>query len=130
MHPLREGIVDDNSDIDFLNSVHSSGVLKSQTTPADACKDDSAQLIINYIYPLRPGTQVSNHLSSIFGCFEVDEGKPLHLSETDILLRQNDFHANPENQVILKFMRDHGLIPAYLEHQMGIDATYVVPSER
>ena len=96
---------------------------RAKNTPANACKYYSAQLIIYDIYPLRPGPDTSKHLSSLFGRFDIDEGNPLHLLETEHFLRQNDFQSNPENQVILKFMRDPGLIPAYLENRVGIDAT-------
>ena len=43
------------------------------------------------------------------------------------MLRANDCQANPATQVILKFMRDPGLILAELENRRDIDATYVVP---
>ena len=39
----------------------------------------------------------------------------------------NDFRVNPATQVILKFMRDPGLILAENEHWRGIDAACVVP---
>ena len=58
---------------------HISGEWKSQTTPTDACKYDGAQLIVVNISPLRPRPKAIKHLSSIFGCFEIDEGNPLHM---------------------------------------------------
>ena len=51
----------------------------------------------------------------------------MHLPEIELLLRANDCQANPETQVILKFMRDYRLILTDLEHWRVIDATYVVP---
>ena len=106
---------------------HSSGVRKIQTTPTNDLKDDGAQLIVASISPLRPRPEASNHLSSIFGHFDIDEGNPLHLSETELLLRANDCKVNPETQVIIKFMRDPGLILEDIEHLRGIYTTYVVP---
>ena len=49
------------------------------------------------------------------------------MSETELFLRANDRQANPETQVIIKFMRYPGLILAYVEHWRGIDTNYVVP---
>ena len=51
----------------------------------------------------------------------------MNIPETELLLRSNDCQANPETQVILKFVRDPGLILADLEHWRLIYATYVVP---
>ena len=89
---------------------HSSGGMKIQTTPINACKYDCAQLIVAYISPLRPLPEASNHLSSIFGCFLIDERNPLHLSETELYFRANGCQVNPETQVLIKFIRDPGLI--------------------
>ena len=58
---------------------HISGEWKSQTTPTDACKYDGTQLIVVNISPLRPRSEAIKILSSIFGCFEIDEGNPLHM---------------------------------------------------
>ena len=128
--------MDDRKEISSGNSInfdestkiyaHSIGGWKSQTTPTDACKDDGSQLIVANIYPLRPLPEASKHLSFIFGCFEIDKGNPLHLPETGIFLKANDCQANPETQVIIKFMRDPGLIIAKLEHRRGIDTAYAV----
>ena len=104
-----------------------SGGWKIQTTPTNSCKDDVAQLIVADISPLRPCPEASKHVSSIFGHFEIDEGNPLHLSETELFLRANDCQANPATQVIIKFIRYPGLIIADLEYRRGIDTTYVVP---
>ena len=51
----------------------------------------------------------------------------MYLSETEILLRANDCQENPATQVIIKFMIYPGLILADIEHQRGIDTTYVPP---
>ena len=64
------------------------------------------------ISTLRPRPEAINHVSCIFGRFEIDKGNPLHQTETEILLRANYCYANPETQVIIKFMRYHGLILA------------------
>ena len=102
----------DDSANDFLNSFHISGGWKIQTTPTNSCKDDVAQLIVADISPLRPCPEASKHVSSIFGHFEIDEGNPLHLSETELFLRANDCQANPATQVIIKFIIYFGLIIA------------------
>ena len=49
------------------------------------------------------------------------------MSETELLLRANDCQANPATRVIIKFMRDPGLILAEIEHRRFIDTSYVVP---
>ena len=51
----------------------------------------------------------------------------MYILETELLIRANDCQANPETQVIIKFMRDPGLILAELEHRRGIGTTYYVP---
>ena len=51
----------------------------------------------------------------------------MNLSETELLLRSNDFQENLTTQVILKFMRDPGLTLAELGHQRGIDTMHAVP---
>ena len=76
---------------------HSTGFWKSQTSPTN-------------ISPLRPRPEASKHLSSIFVCLEIDEGNPLHLLETELLLRDNYCQTNSITQVIVEFMRDIGLI--------------------
>ena len=125
----RKDIISENS-INFNESTkrydHSSGGWKSQTTPTNACKDDGTKLIVANISPLVTRPEVNKYLSYIFGCFEIDEEHPLHLPETELLLRANDCQANPETQVIIKFMRDPGLILADLVNLRGIDTTYVV----
>ena len=73
--------MDDRKDISLGNSIdfdeltkiyaHSSGGRKRKTTLTDACKYDHAQLIVANISTLRPRPEASNHLSSIFGCFEM-----------------------------------------------------------
>ena len=50
----------------------------------------------------------------------------MHRSETKSFLRANDCQANPETRVIMELMRDTGLIHSELEHQRGIDTTYVI----
>ena len=78
----RKDISSGNSiDFDKLSKIyaHISGGWKIQTTPTDACKYDGAQLIVANISPLRPLPETSKHLSPIFGCFDIDEGNPLHL---------------------------------------------------
>ena len=69
---------------------HSSGVQNTQTTMTIACKDDGTQLIVANISPLRPHPKASKKLSSIFGCFDIEEKNPLHLLETYLLLKAND----------------------------------------
>ena len=116
--------IDDNKETSSVNSfnfddltkiyVHSSGGRKSQTAPTD-------------ISLLRPRPEASKHLSYIFGRFDIHEGKPFHLPVTELFLRYNDCQANTATQVIIKFIRDPGLILADLEHRMGIENTHVVP---
>ena len=49
------------------------------------------------------------------------------MSETELLVIDNDCQENPETRVIIKFMRDPGSIIAELEHRRGIDTTYFLP---
>ena len=96
--------IDDRKYISSRNSInfdestkryaHSNGGRKSQNILTDACKDDGTELIVADISPLRPRLEASKHISSIFCPFEIDEGNPLHLSETELLLRSNDCQAN------------------------------------
>ena len=70
--------------------------------------------------PLSSRPESSKHLSYKLGCLYIDYRNPLHLSETNLFLRANDFQANPETQIIIELMRDTGLIVAELEHWKGI----------
>ena len=50
----------------------------------------------------------------------------MHMLETELLLRANDFQANPVTQFIIKFMRYPRLILVEFEHRRGIDTNDIV----
>ena len=102
----RKYISSGNSiDFNYLTKryAHNSGGRKSQTAPTN-------------IYLLRIQPESSKYLSSTFGRFDIEEGNPLHMPEIELLLRSNDFQANPAIQFIIKFMRDPGLTLVELEN--------------